>query len=72
MSFHDYEQRIMALVDQGLSVDQVVARTGYSRKTVERTAARLRVGSNSAWEAAVRSGSQALARACARTGGRFQ
>lgn len=71
MSLHYYETRIMALVDEGRSIDQICARTGYSRKTVAATAARLRVGSNNDWEADVRMSTQALARALERSGARF-
>jgi hypothetical protein len=58
MSDHSYETIIMDLVDTGGTIDQIVAKTGYARSTVECTVARLRVrGGLSDFDRASRQGS---------------
>lgn len=70
--FHAHEQRIMDLHDQGYTPGQIVLATGLVRATVANVVSKYRhARSDDAWVSRARAASQALADACAASGGRF-
>ena len=54
MSFHGYERKVLDLYDEGLSRDEIIARSGLAKATVDSVIARLgRAGEPSRFDKAI-------------------